>query len=231
MFDEYYGVEQLQTCRWLNEPELWRTLGKIPLKMCSRSYLYQWQTVSEWCHSKTTIFVCFTRLSQSTAESSGFKPVVASTNRIYCVSWVKFHSKCVFEPICINARPHKSAVTKFQRFPFALQDFRRVLPSRATSNLSLPQRIEFIAYPGWNSTPNVCSNLSVPMRDRIKVMSQKNNDFRLLHKTFAEYYPVGRLQTCSTLNESKLLRTVGGVPLQLSGRISLNRCQTPSVLF
>ncbi len=59
------------------------------------------------------------------------------------------------------------------------------------------------------------------MTDRIKVMLEKNNDFRLLYKTFAEYYGVERLQTSRCLNETKLLRTLGEIPLQMCGRTYL----------
>ena len=47
------------------------------------------------------------------------------------------------------------------------------------------------------------------MTDRIKVTSNKNIDFRLHYKTFAEYYPVERLQNFCWLYESKLLRILG----------------------
>ena len=102
---------------------------------------------------------------------------------------------------------------------------RRVLASRAASNLLLAQRIEFVAYPRWNSTPNGWHNLSVPMSDRINTIWKNINVFRLLYQTFAEYYWVERPQNCFWLNESKLLRTLCKIPPQMCGRTYVYQCQ------
>ncbi len=89
-FTEYYWVEGLQNCFWLNESKLLRTLGKIPLQICGRTYIYQCQVVLMWFHKIATILVCITRLWQSTTGSRAFKDVVGSTNRNCCVPWVKW---------------------------------------------------------------------------------------------------------------------------------------------
>ena len=146
MFDEYYGVERFQNCWCRNESKFLRTLGKFPLRMGSRTYIYQCQTEPFGCHKKSPMFICFTRLARSTTESSGFKTVVGSTNRCCCEPWVKPHSEWATKPILSYLRPGYCDVTRNEWTSFALQDSPGVLPGRAASKLLLAQRIEIVAY-------------------------------------------------------------------------------------
>ncbi len=143
---EYYRVERLQDCCWLNQSMLLRTLSKTPLWMGDETYIELFEAGLLWCHKKWMNFVRFTRLSRSTSGSSGFKTVVGSTNRNCCVFLVKLHSKWATDSILSYLRPGYCDATRNQWTSFALQDSPGVLPGRAASKLLLAERNEVVAY-------------------------------------------------------------------------------------